>query len=57
LHLIEITGLKSPHKMVGNYGDTNEGGKLSGYLHGYNNLEDVRQGGIIMIKIILVSYR
>jgi hypothetical protein len=43
--------------MVGNYGDTNEGGKLSGYLHGYNNLEDVRQGGIIMIKIILVSYR
>jgi hypothetical protein len=43
--------------MVGNYGDTSKGGKFGGYLHGYHNLEAFRQGGIIMIIIILVLLR
>jgi len=38
--------------MVENYADINEDGKLSAYLHGFSNLEDVRLDGIIMMKII-----
>ena len=39
--------------MEENYADINADGRLSGYLHGFNNLEDVRPDGIIMMKIIL----
>ena len=42
--------------MAENYVVTKEDGRLKDYLHGYNNLEGVKQDGIFMTRITLGSF-